>query len=59
VLDSLDMPAGVLGGPALHSGASRPILALALASALALAAVASAAIGGGSHVSGARAGPVR
>jgi hypothetical protein len=55
VLDSLDMPAGVLGGPALHSGASRPILALALA----LAAVASAAIGGGSHVSGARAGPVR
>jgi hypothetical protein len=50
----------LLSGPALGgAGTSRAVLALALACALALGATVSAAVGGASHVSGARARPVR
>jgi hypothetical protein len=50
----------LLGSPVLGgTGASRPVLALALACALALGAAVSAAVAGASHVSGARARPVR
>ncbi len=51
--------AAITGAVLTGAGASRPILALALACALALGAAASAAIGGARTIAGARAGPVR
>jgi MFS family permease len=51
--------AAIAGAVLSGAGASRPILALALACALALGAAASAAIGGARTIAGARAGPVR
>ena len=54
------MTGAVLASPVLHTaGASRAVLALALAFALALGAAVSAVAWRGSHVSGARARPVR
>jgi hypothetical protein len=51
--------AAIAGAVLSGAGASRPILALALACALALGAAASAAVGGARTIAGARAGPVR